>query len=286
MSIFDEKIEELLRLGRPTIVFGLKEPDREILESLQKVKEYAEIKLVGPIQIKDVQGFDVTVDDQPELRLAKMMANDEAEGAIRGTIDDFLTFEKYEQLTGEKHTVSLGLFEDSLGRQFFLGPASNVEGWSKEERLKIAHCTAEFMESWEIKPRIAVFTGRRHESYERKSKLRDGVDGILNKTYEEAKWIVSELKKKEIKDVKNWAIDLNVAIKEGWNVLIPVNGMIGNQILRMLLVCGGKIVAGTRLGLSRPFAENSRTEKDYLPHVRWLVALINKKKRDNKMQDS
>lgn len=278
LSIFDQKIEELTKLGKPKIAFGLKEPNGEILESLKRGQKYANIVLVGPEAIEDVQGFELVIDNNPEGKLASILANDEVEGIIRGTIDDFKTFEAYQKLTGEKYIIGPGLMQDPFGRQFFLSPASNPEGWEKEERLKIAQGIAGFVREWGIEPKIAVFTGERHETYPRKKHIREGVVGILNKTYEDAEWIVSQLKEKGY-EAKNWAIDLNPATEAGYNILIPVNGMVGNQIFRVLLFCGGKILACPRLGLSRCYEDNSRTEKDYEYHVKFLVASINKKRR-------
>lgn len=275
---FNNKVEELVKLGRPRIAFGLKEPNKEILDSLEKGIEYADIILVGPEAIKDVEGFEKVIDEKPEEKLASMLANGEVEGIIRGTVDDFTTYEAYQKLTGEKVTFDSGLLEDPKGRQFFLTAASNVEGWTKEERLDMALRTAEYAKEWGVEPKIAVFTGRRHETYPRKKDIREGVDGILNKTYEDAEWIVLELKKRGF-NADNWAIDLNPAVEDGCNILVPVNGMVGNQMFRVLLFCGGKILSATRLGLSRVYEDNSRTEKDFLFHVKWTVALINRKKR-------
>ena len=279
LQVFNQKVEELVKLDKPHIAFGLKEPNEEILISLEKGKKYADITLVGPGAIKDVKGFELVIDNNPEEKLATMFANDEFDGIIRGTIDDFKTYETYQRLTGEKYTLGPGLMEDPSGRQFFMSPASNPEGWEKEERLEIAESIGEFVKEWGIEPKIAVFTGQRHETHPRKKHIKEGVTGILNKTYEDAEWIVSELKKKGF-EAKNWAIDLNPAVEAGSNVLIPVNGMVGNQIFRVLLFCGGKILACPRLGLSRCYEDNSRTEKDYEYHVKWLVAMINKKKSE------
>ena len=77
-------------------------------------------------------------------------------------------------------------------------------------------------------------------------------------------------------DAKNWSIDLNVAIEEGANLIIPANGMVGNQIFRTVLFCSGKSFGGPRLGLSRYYGDNSRTEKDFEPHIKFLAARINK----------
>lgn len=278
-QVFNQKVEELLKLGKARIAFGLKEPNEEILESLKKGQKYADIILVGPEAIKDIKGFEKVIDNNPEEKLASMLANDKVEGIIRGTIDDFKTFEAYQKLTGEECTLGPGLLEDPFGRQFFLSPASNPEGWEKEERLKIAEGIAEFVKEWGVEPKIAVFAGERHETYPRKKHIREGVVGTLNKTYEDTEWIVSKLKEKRYK-AKNWAIDLNPAVEAGYNILIPVNGMVGNQIFRVLLFCGGKILSATRLGLSRLYEDNSRTEKDFEFHIKWLVAMINKKKSE------
>lgn len=275
---FNQKVEELVKLGKPKIAFGLKEPNKEILESLSKGQEYADITLVGPEAIKDVEGFEKIIDNNPEEKLASMLVNNEIEGIIRGTIDDFKTFEAYQKLTGETAGLCLGLLEDPLGRQFFLTSASNPDGWSKEERLELAEATAKHVKEWGIEPKIAVFAGRRHETYPRKKDIKEGVDGILNKTYEDAEWIVEKLEQKGYK-AKNWSIDLNPAVEAGCNVIVPVNGMVGNQIFRVLLFCGGKILSASR-GLPHHYEDNSRTEKDFEFHIKWLVALINKKKNE------
>lgn len=274
--VFNQKVDELVKLNKPRIAFGLKEPDKEILESLRISKQYADIVLVGPEAIKDVDGFEKVIDNKPEEKIASMLVNNEVEGILRGTIDDFTTYEAYQKLTGEKYTFCPALLEDPNGKQFFITAASNPEGWNKEERLEAAKHIAEFVKEWGIEPKIAVFTGRRHETYPRKKDIREGIDGILNKTYEDAEYIVTELKKEGL-NAKNWAIDLNPAVEDGYNILVPVNGMVGNQMFRVLLFCGGKILSATRLGLSRPYEDNSRTEKDYEFHIKWLVAMINKK---------
>ncbi len=276
---FNQKVEELVKLGRPKVAFGLKEPNEDILASLEKGKRYADIVLVGPEAIKDVEGFEKIIDEKPEEKLASMLANDEVEGIIRGTIDDFTTYEAYEKLTGEKYTFCPGLLEDPKGRQFFITAASNPEGWDREERLELSKNIANFVKEWGIEPNIAVFTGRRHETYPRKKDIKEGIDGILNKTYEDAEYIVEKLKEQGF-NAKNWAIDLNPAVEAGCNVVCPVNGMVGNQMFRVLLFCGGKILSATRLGFSRVYEDNSRTERDFEFHIKWTVAMINKRKND------
>lgn len=274
---FDAHVEQLALLKRPRIAFGLKEPDKEILESLERSKKYADIILVGPEAIRDIKGFEVVTDSSPEEKIAQMLASSEVDGIVRGTIDDFKTFETYIKITGDSMAFEPGLLEDVRGHRFFLAPASNPEGWLKEERLEIAKSFAAFAKKWKIPSRIAVYAATRHETYKRKKNITEGIVGVMNTTYEDAEWIVSELQKEGI-EAKNWSIDFDLAAQDGYTVHIPVNGMVGNQMFRMMLLSGGKMLIASRLGLSHPYEDNSRNEKDFDYHIKWLVALINEKK--------
>jgi len=276
---FDKQVDELVKLGKPKIAFGLKEIDEEILKSLEKSKKYAKITIVGTSAVGSIKDFNLITDNKPEERIISLLVNNEVDGIIRGTLDDFKTYEIYEKMTGEKYTIVPGLLEDSLGRQFFISSASNPEGWEKEEKLKITEEIAEFVKGWGVKPKIAVLAGERHETYPRKKHVREGVVGILNQTYEDAEWVVENLKNKGY-DAENLAIDSNIAIENDYNILVPVNGMVGNQMFRILLSCGGKILSATRLGLSHFYEDNSRSEKDFTFHIKWITALINKKKHE------
>jgi len=255
----------------------LKDKNEEILNSLEKGKKYADIILVGSKEIDGIENFELAISEDPERKISEMLAKNEVDGIIRGTIDDFRTHEAYKDITGEENIINPALLEDPLGRRFFLSPASNPEAWDKEGRFNIAKELCKFLKSWGVDPRVAIFTGERHDTYPRKKHIKEGITGILNKTYEDAEWITNELKKENF-EVKNVAIDLDLAVKEGYNILIPVNGMVGNQIFRALFLCGSKMLACPRLGMSRCYEDNSRNETDYEFHVKWLTAWINSSK--------
>lgn len=276
-KIFDEEIDRLVKKGKVKIAFGLKEPNEEILNSLEKSKKYADIILVGTEKINKIENFELVISDNPERKIAEMLANKDVDGIIRGTIDDLKTGEAIEEISGEKSLVKPTLLEDTSGRRFFMGPISNPAAWDKEGRFIIAKEICKFMNSWGTSPRVAVFTGERHDTYPRKKHIKDGVTGILNKTYEDAEWIVAELKKENF-EAKNVAIDLDLAVKDGYNIMIPVNGMVGNQIFRTLLFCGGKLLSCPALGVSYYLENNTRNEVDYEFHVKWLTAWINSSK--------
>jgi predicted methyltransferase MtxX (methanogen marker protein 4) len=76
---------------------------------------------------------------------------------------------------------------------------------------------------------------------------------------------------------ENCSIDLNVAMDQGFNIHVPVNGMVGNQVFRAFLAGGGRLLAAPRLGV-RVYEDNSRTEKDFLFHVLWTASQIFRRK--------
>jgi predicted methyltransferase MtxX (methanogen marker protein 4) len=251
--------------------------NEEILASLRRSVGYATIKLVGPRAIEAITDFDVVVDASPEQKLASMLATGVVDGIVRGTVDDKKTIQAYKALTGESDDRCPALLQDPVGRQFFLCAASNTDGWTKQQRLAEACATAAFMKGWGIEPKIAVFTAIRHETNKAIRWKLDRVSRALKRTYRDAQWIVKKLRALGY-TAENMTIDLNSAVDDGYNIHVPINGIVGNQIFRTFVFCGGKVVTATRIGLKQPYEDNSRSEKDFESHVRWLVALINKKR--------
>lgn len=276
---FTTRVEDLLKRGRPKIGFGLARIDEEILRSLEKSKRYAEIELVGPPEIhcrRTMRNFTVIADEEPEQKLAERLATDQVQGIIRGTLDDDRTTQAYEMRTHERYTSGPALLEDPSGRQFVMSPLDYDRGWTREERLTEARELIHFVNDWGVQPMVAVYAAVREIRAQQADS--DQISHMLNKTYEDAEWIVSELSGDHDIQARNLTIELDRGVREGFNIHLLVNGLVGNQILRTFFFCGGRILGATRLGLSRAWEDNSRTEKDYLLHVRWLAATINKKR--------
>jgi predicted methyltransferase MtxX (methanogen marker protein 4) len=269
---FRDKVNALVSLGRPTIAFGLAQPDQEILESLKRGGRYARIILVGPPAIRSVREFKLIIDEQPEKRIASMLVGNDVDGLIRGTLADTPTRDAYNSLTGEKAVANPVLCDAGPGREFWLTLTSNLDGWTREARFCEAKAVAAFVKEWDLEPLIAVYAAVRQWQPNMQGTL-----GMLMQTFDDAEWIVAKLKSSGYV-AKNWTIDLNPAVEQGYNVHVPVNGMLGNQIFRVVLFCGGRILAAPMLGLTRPYDDTSRTEKDMEFHVKWLTAFINKTK--------
>lgn len=288
-QIYDEFIKGKLELGKPDIGFGLKEPDSEILESLERGKKYANITLIGPKAIESIEGFKKVIDDNPEKKLANMIYNNEFEGIIRGTIDDFLTLETYQSLIGKElaaKEIELILLEDIKGRQFYLSECSNPRGWDRESKMHGVIGVVDYMKNELcITPKVGFLTGIRHDTFTRRKENDEWPISYLKETYEDAQYGVEYFTKEQV-EAKNYAIELSTALDEGCNIIVPPNGMVGNQIFRSLcLVGGGRIVAAQRANMPHPWEDNSRNEKDFEPHVKWLAAWINGKKMKQNTSD-
>ena len=276
---FEKIIRERIKLGKPRVAFGLKEPNKKILESLKKSQKYAFITLVGSKNISKIKGFKKILSDNPEQKLAETLFNQEIDGIIRGTIDDFKTFKAYESLIGKakaKKMRILGLMEDFYGRQFFVSEGSNPRGWTKQEKIKACESIIKFMkEELRIKPKIGFITGVRHETYKREKNVKEWPQSYLNQTYKDANYCVKYFLKKKIQ-AKNYAIETETALKDNCNIIVPPNGLVANQIFRTLvLIGGGKLLTASRINLPHPYEDNSRNEIDFEPHVKWLVVWIN-----------
>lgn len=279
------KIERITsaRSVRPMVGFGLARHSEAILKSLRRGKKYADIILVGPRSLRSERGFRVVRDVNPERRLASMLVNGEVDGIVRGTVDDFKTFEAYRTLIGmttTKDTGELGLVQDAHGRQFFISQASNPSGWTREQKRRDCETVTKFMQhELGIKPIIGFVTGIRHATYRRRKHARENVLRQLNRTYEDAERLVAYFRRRGIK-AKNYSIEIQAALNEGCNVIVPPNGMVGNQIFRTLVFLGnGKLLMSPRLNLPHPYEDNSRNETDFESHVRFLAAWINQRKQ-------
>ncbi len=275
-SKFEQIVEEQLKLGRPKIAFGMLEPNPVIEESLKRGEKYADLVLVSS---QEIPGFKTVIAERPEHKIVDMLLSGEVDGIVRGTIDDFTTFYYYCEKTGfDRHKViNPGLIETpeimtpggKKKYQFFLSLASNPEGWELEEKIYLTEGIAEFMKNLGWEPKIGFFTSVRPGSV--------GKNPKMDQTWHDAEECVKYFKEKGY-DAVNYNIESNTAIEDGANLITPVNGMVGNQMFRMVLVCGGKILICPRMNLPHVYEDCSRTEKDFLWHIKYAAAWANMKK--------
>ena len=162
------RVEEYAEMGSPTVAVGLSSPDHEVLKSLRRSREHADLRVVAPNSIELPNGhFQVVYADNPENEITRMLAEDKVDGIVRGTIDGVKTYGDYGKITGESYTVVPSIMEDPSGRQFFVTPISNLEGWSKRSKYENTLGTAKFTKEWDLPPKVEVFPAQ-GEKYLRK----------------------------------------------------------------------------------------------------------------------
>lgn len=271
------RIEKLSAKRRASIGVGLRVPDAKILDSLAQCRGFADIVVVTAGS-QPIDGFRVICSDDPESCLASLLVRKEVEGIVRGTIDDKRTLNAYMNLTREQDTYCPTLIQDALGRQYFIAPVSNSDGWTAEQRTLEALAIARFMDGWGVAPNIAVYTAIRHDTYKALSASCEPVNKQLCVTYEDAETIVAALVAEGFV-AENKTIEFNTAVAEGFNLHICLNGIVGNQVGRAVMSSGGKMLTCTRIGFSHVYEDNSRTQVDFQSHVRWACALVNSRKR-------
>ena len=285
-SPIDRMISECLDLGKPRIGFGLRSLNETVMKSLLRCQKYAQIVLVGPAAIAGAKGFEVVVDDEPEKKLARLLFEGNVEGAIRGTLDSLLIRECYSALAGrdmEKDAELHALMENTHGCHFFLSTISNPTGWRIEDKIASCEALAHFLKSQlKVKPKVGCLAGLPRDDYLRKKEAREGMQGVLNQTYEDAEIVVAHLNAKGI-EAKNYDIEIDAAIRDGCNIVVPQNGMAGSLIFRTLaFLGGGKMLACPTIGFPQPFENNTIGETDFMGHIRWLVSWVNSRKRKPK----
>lgn len=283
MNFLEKIINKSLKKGKPKIAFGLIKKDPVIINSLKKNKKYADIIIVGPKSLGKIPGFSCLLSAAPEKDIADLLVHRRVDGIVRGTIDDFKTYEAYEALVGKDNMDprrELFFLEDAKGRQFFLSEASNPEGWTTDSKIRSVDAIINFTKKiGGFKPKIGVLTGVRHETYQRRKEETLGVVGLLNETYKQAEEVKDHFQQKGYW-IKNYAIELSTAIEEGCNIIVPPCGMVGNQIYRALcLIGGGRMLMCSMINAVHAYEDNSRNEKDYSYHIKWVVAWANSLKK-------
>ncbi len=264
-SIF-EKVLDKAKQKRRRIGITIFRTDDEIISSLKKAQDLAEVIIYG----KKIDGFDC-VEMEPEGKLqeniGRKIVQDFKAGKIdqfvRGQVDDFGVVEEFKQQYGipkEEKRVCFGLMQDVFGRETFMTIISNPEGQDMADKKRIVDPTAEWLQNqFGMKPKIAVMASCRPGTY--------GKDPAMSKTYDEAEELVKYYTDKGY-EAKNVHIELEKAM--GWaNILVPANGAIGNQIFRTLLYLGnGKNLASPTLFPGKGiYEDDSRNEKDWYPHI-------------------
>ena len=262
-----EKIEKLAKQKRRKIGVGYLRDVPEVIESLRRAQEFADIIIIG----KKIEGFSHIAANQTNLEKICVEAykQNKIEGLLRGhgdasTLRDVICREYGYKLND---IIELALISDITGHSFLFGPVSQAQGWPKNQKLEAIRAMSEVTKNFSIDSKVALLTAVRTGSR--------GRNFFLDLSYEIADDCVEWCRQNGI-DAKNYNIELETALKEKCNIIIPPNGVAGNHAIRAITCIAGKpAYTYLVLGIKENITENMRNETDWTNFVRYLVARAN-----------
>ena len=163
--------------------------------------------------------------------------------------------------------------------EFLLGPVGIDEGDTLDEKLNLAVYGSKFIEKINKTPKIAILAGGRKEDLGRSS--------VIDKSIEESECLAQKIEKFLLDSdigsdfsVKNYYILIEKAVKEGNNIIIAPDGIIGNIIFRSLvLLSSWESYGAIALGIDKIFIDTSRdqTKEGYIRALRFAQSLVENK---------
>lgn len=268
--MISEKILEFAKKGRARVAIGLVKTNSEIVASLHRAVECADIIVVGE-EIRNISNVIIS-NNSPHReqliaeKLVDMLVNKDIDAVIRGNIVASKILPLLAKRFGYDKVLRSAILKDVKGREFFLTPAAVTEGNFVKERLCMAVKTAKFAQGMGIVPKIAVLqTGDTH-----------GLSEYVEQSIDEADYIAGELSKLGYQVCfKGYAIEKAV---EACNLIISRNGIVGNAIWRSIIGLGGVQEIGDFCLIPEIFIDGSKYWDDYYQTILFAVALVNMRK--------
>lgn len=267
-----EKISELVKKGKPKIGVCVINPNREIINSLNKASEYAEIVIIGS-KIKGFENIPTSIDNFEKIA-AQTIISKKVDALVKGQVDSY-KFEDQLAIKGKydrKKIVSSSVWEDYQKRSFLVTSASHADGWTIKHKKIMCDEGIKFLKSINIKPKLGFLTWVRPGSVGRNS--------FFDKTWYQAEKLVAYYSQKGY-EAKNYNIEIEKALENNCNFIVFANGTSGNMFFRtMNFVNNKKPIIAFFSGIEEAIVPNSRNENDYYDLVLSAVALANRKDKE------
>lgn len=265
MANIQNRILELAQLKKQRIGIGIKKATPNIIVSLVKASEFADIVVVG--EAADNFESKVVEEEKIEPTLVDLLGDGSIAGIVRGQGDAY----RLRDCICKKFNYNISnIFDVPIiehpDHDFIFVPCSNSQGWTKEQKIQLVDVSLEFLSKFNIAPKIGFLTAVRPGSR--------GRNGKLDETYQDADYLVDYYTKKNL-IAKNYNIELETAFNDQANIIVTVNGIAGNQTSRALVCLGGLKWVLPVLGIKENVNENFRNETDFFHHLIFAVARAN-----------
>jgi putative methanogen marker protein 4 len=265
-SIFVRELQEKARSRRARIGIGIWNADQDLIASLQSAAEYADLVLVGD-PAGDRGGLEWIKSQEPWRDLARLLAEGEIDGAVRGNLPAGRSMRALADVFGIR-VRRLALLQVS-GWAFLLGPVGIDEGESMSDRLDLLLGGAHLLQEMGISPKAAVLSGGRLEDRGRCERVdRSLVEGELMARRAREMGLLAEHK------------GILIESCQGDDVVIAPEGVSGNLIFRTLLLLCKAESFGAPVLMEKVYVDSSRARGGFDGPVMLASAMAGMRGRD------
>ncbi len=251
------------------IALGIGSVTPKLLHSAALAEEFADVVLVGDSKkINDIgTHLEVIHSDEPTRTIVELLASNDIDGAVRGTLSATSTLAYLKEVLEMKKLYRIALLETPGGIPLFLAPVGIDEGSSREQKMEFIRRGVEHIRRFGIEPKVGILSGGRFEDR--------GRDTYVDKTLDDADH-VTKVAGEEGYDVKHYGILIEDAVGEADFILAP-DGISGNLVFRTLVLVAGGYGYGAPVLMDKVFVDSSRVGGHYTKAIIMASALAGKK---------
>ena len=265
--MISEAIERYAKKRRARVAIGLVKTNSAISESIRRAMSIADVLVVG----SEIEGVECVcvgecADKEQAIarKMAELMSGGTIDAVVRGNIDYSYIESDYAMALGCKQIPRMALLKDVSGNEFAMTPASVLEGNSMKDRAEMAIKAVGIMCGMGLNVNVAV------------QRICDqrGLSEVIDQSIDESAYVAEMIAAAgyEVGYV-GYGIE-NVMNK--CNLLIPVNGIIGNAIWRTITGIGGCQDVGDLGMIDSVFIDDSKFWNDYYRPILCAVAIANR----------
>lgn len=260
---FEHKLKSLIK-KRYRIGVGIAHVDDDVLQFLSSASSFVDLVIFG----SKIENFESVISEDPEGEIVSYLKDNKIDGIVRGQLDAVKLRGAMSSIFGYSSNdfSDIAFVEDIQGRFFVLCPISNQQGWSKDHKIKLISESIKIFKILNIPIKIGVLAGVRPGSL--------GKISFLDETYKDAEEIVNYFKNNY--PIKNYNIEFEKAMSDQCSIIVEINGMVGNQVLRSLVFSGGlKIFGAPVCGIKETVIDTFRNSNDFTLYVLLCAAMLN-----------
>jgi len=233
-------MESAARKARPKIAVGVLDDNERLRAGLIAGQTYAEVVTVGA-RIDSFDNYDCQSANEIASKLFELSATGIADGVVRGQVDYTSyhrqmndAFDLKPARHGMTDIMCPYLLRDSRGDEWFITPMVQHDDASVEGKVYLVTSCAAILEAFGIEPKVGVLAG-------------DNVDergylASVDQSIDEAEIVVNRLREGGVA-AEFFGLRIDEAARH-CNVVVPIDGTIGNFIYRSLGYVGGDELVG------------------------------------------